>query len=107
MSNSTFAPFSMMGKEQRAKIDKAIDASLIVMHSVLDAPMAAKENLIRTDFKAACSMLAFVGRILQSESAMAQAIAVVADRASTSEKFRETIAENFPEFKLPPKKLKV
>lgn len=106
MSNSSFAPFSMMGKDEKGKIDKAIDQSLAVMQQIFDAPMAAKENLMKTDFKVANSTLGFVGRILQAESAMVQAVTVMADRAGKSDDFRKMIAENLPQINLPAKKLK-
>jgi hypothetical protein len=94
----------MMGKDQREKIDQAIDQSLAVMGKILDAPMAAKENLMKTDFKVANSTLGFVGRILQAESAMVQAFTVLADRAGKSEGFRGIIADNLPQILLPEKK---
>ncbi len=106
MSNSSFTPFSMMVENQRAKIDMAIDQSLAVMEKILDAPMAAKENLMKTDFKVANSTLGFVGRILQAESAMVQAFTVLADRAGKSEDFKKMIAEKLPQIQLPAKKLK-
>jgi hypothetical protein len=101
MSNSSFAPFSMMGKDQKGKIDKAIDQALNIMEKIYDAPMAAKDNLMKTDFKVANSTLGFVGRILQAESAMVQAITVLADRSSKSDDFRKMIAENLPQINLP------
>jgi hypothetical protein len=100
MSNSSFTPFSMMGKDQKAKIDAAIDQSLAVMETILDAPMAAKENLMKTDFKVANSTLGFVGRILQAESAMVQAFTVLADRAGKSKDFKKMISDNLPMIQL-------
>jgi len=105
MSNSSFAPFSMMGKGQKVKIDKAIDQSLLIMEKILDAPMAAKENLMKTDFKVANSTLAFVGRILQAESAMVQAFTVLADRVGKSEDFKKMISDNLPQIQLPAKQI--
>jgi hypothetical protein len=106
MPSSSFVPFSMMGAGQKEKIDKAIDRALAVMENIFDASMAAKENLMKTDFKVANSTLSFVGRILQAESAMVQAITVMADRAGKSEDFKAMIANNLPQIQLPAKKLK-
>lgn len=104
MSNSSFAPFSMMGKDQKGKIDKAIDRSLEIMEKIYSAPEAAKENLMKTDFKVANSTLGFVGRILQAESAMVQAFTVLADRAGKSEEFSRMISDNLPQIHMPERK---
>jgi hypothetical protein len=93
----------MMGTEQKEKIDKAINSSLEIMEKISKAPMAAKENLMKTDFKIANSTLGFVGRILQAESAMVQAITVLADRAGKSNEFRKMISDNLPQIQLPEK----
>ena len=103
MSNSSFVPFSMMGKDQKAKIDKAIDQALGILESIRSEPEAAKENRMKTDFKIASVILGFVGRILQSESAMVQAVTVLADRAGKSEDFRRMISDNLPQIALPEK----
>lgn len=107
MPNSSFAPFSMMGRDQKDKIDKAIDQSLAIMDKIASSPEAAKENLMKTDFKVANATLGFVGRILQAESAMVQAFTVLADRAGKSEEFSQMISDNLPGIMLPsPKKKK-
>ncbi|MFA5075730.1 MAG: hypothetical protein WC436_06555 [Candidatus Babeliales bacterium] len=107
MSNPTYVPFSMMGPEQKTKIDKAINHALDSLEAIHAAPHAAKENLMKTEFKVAAVELSFVGKILQAESAMVQAITVMADRAGKSEDFRSMIAENLPQIQLPTaKKLK-
>lgn len=67
--------------------------------------MAAKENLIKTDYKVASSTLGFVGRILQAESAMVQAFTVMADRVGKSEDFKKMISDNLPQVKLPAKQI--
>jgi hypothetical protein len=95
-----------MGEAQKKKIDKAIDQSLSVMEEILDAPMAAKDNLMKTNFKIANTTLGFVGRILQAESAMVQAVTVMADRAGKSDDFRAMIEENLPHITFPKKQLK-
>jgi hypothetical protein len=105
MSNLNFFPFSMMGQEEKARIGKAIDQSLGVMEKILDAPMAAKENLMRTEYKAAATQLGFIGRLLQSESASLMAFTVLADRVDKSKNFKAMIAENLPQIQLPAKNI--
>lgn len=106
MINSSYAPFSMMGGDRKAKIDKAVDQSLSVMEKILNAPEAAKDNLMLTDYKVAASTLSFVGKLLQAESGMLQAITVVADRADKSEDFKKMISGHLPMFHLPEGKKK-
>lgn len=106
MSNSSYAPFSMMGKENKGKVDAEINAAFEMLDNIRQAPHAAKENLMKTDFKVASTILNFVGRILQAESAMVQAITVLAERAGKSSDFRDMISDNLPGIMLPAPKAK-
>jgi hypothetical protein len=106
MSNSSFVPFSMMGADRKETIDKVIDRALRVLGEIHDAPHAAKENLMKTEFKTAAVELGFVGRLLQAESANLMAFSVMANRVGKSEEFRAMISENLPQIIIPPKKLK-
>jgi len=106
MSKASFVPFSMMGEPQKAKVDDMIDTAYAILKEIRVASHAAKENLMKTDFKVAGVMLSFVGKLLQSESAMVQAVTVMADRAGKSEDFRGVISANLPNIILPHKQLK-
>jgi len=104
MSKSSYAPFSMMGEDRKEKIDAITDQSLMVYEKILNAPEAAKPNLMQTDFKVANSALTFVGRILQAESAQLMAFTVLANRAGKSKDFQQMISDNLPKIHLPEKK---
>ena len=106
MTNSSFAPFSMMGGVQKERIDRAINQALDILEEIHNAPHAVKENLMKTEFKIANTSLNFVGRILQAESAMVQAVTSLADKADKSEEFREMISGNLPQINIKVKKLK-
>ena len=101
MSNATYVPFSMMGEGQKKRIDKEIDEAFNILEKIREAPEAAKENLMKTDFQIAGKILSFVGRLLSSESGMAQAMAVLADRAGKSKEFSRMISDNLPGIMLP------
>lgn len=97
MSNSTYAPFSMMGKEAKEKIDEEINRAFDELKEIREAPHAAKENLMKTNFKTASLTLGFIGRLLSSESGMAQAMAVLGERQVKSAEFKEFIETNLPQ----------
>jgi hypothetical protein len=91
--------FSKM--EDRKEIAAEIRAARKALVQILEAPHAAKENLMKTDYKTAATMLAFYGRLLQAESASLMAHTVLADRAANSEAFSKILKANLPELSLP------
>jgi len=87
--------------------DKLLDLCKEKLQEILDAPHAAKPNLMQTDGKLIINYLNYCSRERQSQSGREQARAVIAKMVCGSkEEIREFVKDNLPEIKVSTKQLK-
>jgi hypothetical protein len=90
----------VQGKEN---LNALVDDAAAILRNIMSAPNAAKENLMKTDYKVAVAAGNLVKSIIQAESANTMAMAVLSQRRRADEEFIEA---NVPGLKVPVKKLK-
>ena len=100
MAEFEYLYFSQMSDSGKAKLEELINAAHEKLVEIFKAPYAAKENLMM-DYKATGAAIALVGRLLQAETAMNQAMAVNTSLATTSDEAKKMLAANLPNLKLP------
>jgi UTP:GlnB (protein PII) uridylyltransferase len=102
MTRPDYLNFSRV--QGRENLNALVDEATAIYMKLLSAPEAAKENLMKTDYKIAVAAGNLVKSIIQAESANTMAMAVVAQRMRVDGDFIEA---NVPGLKVPKKQLRV
>jgi hypothetical protein len=102
MTRPDYLNFSrVQGKEN---LNALVDEATATFMKIMNAPEAAKINLMQTDYKVACGATNLVKALVQAESANTMAMAVLSQRMGPRGG-HEFIEENVPGLKVT-KKLK-
>jgi len=81
---------------ESGKLHEAMEQSLDAITEYFKQPRATKENVRKEEMKIAIPVLNAIVRMRQAESGMVQALAVLGERATKSEEFKEFIEKNLP-----------
>lgn len=95
MTRPNYLNFSRL--EGRDVLNTLVDEAASKLMNILNAPHAAKENLMKTDYKAAVAAANVVKTLVQAESANLQAMTVLATRIEGSDNLRAFIDANMPQ----------
>jgi len=100
MDSPNYLNFSRV--DGKATLNRRTEKALAALEEILDAPHAAKKNLMETNFKAAVATGNILKTIIQGESANAMTMALMDSRTHSN---GELIEANVPGIRVP-KKLK-
>lgn len=101
MTRPDYLNFSrLQGKDN---LNALVDEATAIFMKIMNAPEAAKPNLMQTDYKVACGATNLVKTLVQAESANAMAMAVIGQRMKVDGEFLEA---NIPGLRVNKRQLK-
>lgn len=106
MNEKNFMRFWQFSENESGKIHRELGRCLDDLEEFHKASRAEKENFMKTDIKVINNFLNFVARARQAESGIIQAMAVMGERQTKSDDYRNFIKENVPNVVIPQKQLK-